>query len=175
MKIAAGLVVLACCVVGCDKKRPASAYEDPKREQEEQIAAGKKAYSEFADDVAAAIKTLEAGTWANAEDAHTQLKEQNERLHKKLAEAKSKGLSELKKFQELQMDGDNLMRLFNGPVETAHFQIWERKDSSPEKQIAAVRKGCEMNLGLLHKTLDAMKAKIEGTAGDTKKADEKKK
>jgi hypothetical protein len=129
-----------------------------------------KAYSAFADDVAVAIKSLEAGMWTNGEDAYRQLKEQNERLHKKLADAKSKGLSELKEFRELQMDSDNLMRLLNGPVETARYQAWERKDSPPERQVAAVRKACEMNLGPIRNILDSLKAKLKGAAGDTKKA-----
>ncbi len=172
-KMAAALLCLVCCAVGCDKKRPASAYEDPKRERAEQIAAAKKAYSAFADDVTEAIKYLEAGQWTSGEDAYNKLKEQNEKLHKKLADAKSVAPAELKKFKELQQDGDNLMKLLGGPVETAHFQVWERKESPPDRQAAAVRKGVEMNINALRQTLDGMKARIESSSGETKTADKK--
>lgn len=167
-------MALVCCSAGCDKKRPASAYEDPKREQAEKVAAAKKAYAAFAEEAATAIKLLETRPWTDAADAMRQMTEQRDKLHKKLADAKSKGLAELKKFRELQMDGDNLIKLFGGPVETADYQTKERKDSPPERQVATIAKGCEMNLGAIHKTLDLMKARIEGSADDTKKADEKK-
>jgi hypothetical protein len=171
----AACVLLACCVAGCGGKRlPESAYEDTKREQAEKIAAAKKAYSAFVEEVGNGIKLLEARPWTDATDAMRRLKEQNDRMHEKLRDAKSKGLSELKKFRELQMDGDNVMRFFNGPVETTDYQLKERKDSPAERQVALINTACDKNLGAIHKTLDLMKAKIEGTADDTKKADGKK-
>jgi hypothetical protein len=174
-RVAAVFAALVCCVAGCsDKKRPASAYEDPKREQAEKIAAAKKAYSAFVDEAASGVTLLETRPWTNADDALRQMKDQNERLHQKLADAKSKGLSELKKFRDLQTRGESVMKYFGGAIDTADKQVKDCKDSPTESQVTLIAKGCQNNLGAIRTTLDLMKARIEGSVDDTKKADEKK-